>query len=115
VAGSAGAFVGAVTLVCVPLCGGQAGGVVPLARALSGVNVVAAQWPGHGRRLRETPLTSVADIVQGLAAAVVASVDAPCVLHGQHGWLVGVELVRALQEGERRAGGLHRLRVPGAL
>jgi surfactin synthase thioesterase subunit len=90
---------GTVTLVCLPYAGARPGVFVPLARALSGVNVVAAQLPGHGGRLRETPLTSVAEIVQGLAAAVGASVDGPYVVLGHSmGGLVGVELVRALQE-----------------
>ena len=75
---------------------------VPLARALTGVNVVAAQLPGHGRRLRETPLTSVTEIAEGLAGAVAASVRGPYVVLGHSmGGLVGVELVRALQDGPR--------------
>src|SRR4051794_37361021 len=90
---------GALTLVCVPYAGARPGGFVPLARELDGVDVVAAQLPGHGRRLRETPLTSIADIVQGLAAAVEKSIDGPYVVLGHSmGGLVGVELVRALQE-----------------
>jgi medium-chain acyl-[acyl-carrier-protein] hydrolase len=90
---------GAVTLVCVPYAGARPGVFVPLARALSGVSVVAAQLPGHGMRLREVPLTSVVEVARGLADAVKVSVKGPYVVLGHSmGGLVGIELVRALQD-----------------
>ncbi|MDN3354618.1 alpha/beta fold hydrolase [Actinomadura sp. DC4] len=90
---------GALTLVCVPYAGGRPGVFVPLARGLDGVDVLAVQLPGHGARLREKPLTSVAAIVPGLAAAVAEQVRGPYIVLGHSmGGLVGVELVRALQE-----------------
>ena len=82
-----------------PMRGARPGVFGPLARGLAGVDVLAVQLPGHGRRLREEPLTSVSDIVRGLAPAVAAAVDGPYVVIGHSmGGLVGVELVRALQD-----------------
>ena len=97
---AAGEFAGgAVTLVCVPYAGGRPGVFAPLARAFADVNVLAVQLPGHGQRIRERPLTSMADIVRGLAPAVTQAVQGKYVLFGHSmGALVGVELVRAMQE-----------------
>jgi surfactin synthase thioesterase subunit len=90
---------GAVTLVCVPYAGARPGVFTPLARALTDVNVLAVQLPGHGQRIRERPLTSMADIIRGLAPAVTRAVRGKFVLFGHSmGALVGLELARALQE-----------------
>jgi surfactin synthase thioesterase subunit len=90
---------GAVTLVCLPYAGARPGVFLPLSRALSDLNVVAAQLPGHGRRIREQPLTSMAEIVAGLAPVVSKAVQGKFVLLGHSmGALVGVELARALQD-----------------
>lgn len=94
-----GASDGAVTLVCLPYAGGRPGVFGPLARALDGVRVLGAQLPGHGTRLQEAPLASVPDIVDGLAKAVADAVRPPYVVMGHSmGGLVGVELIRALQD-----------------
>ncbi|MGH3380710.1 MAG: thioesterase II family protein [Actinoallomurus sp.] len=89
---------GAVTLVCLPYAGARPGVFLPLARAFSEVNVLAVQLPGHGRRIRERPLTSMVEIVEGLVPAVTRAVQGKFVLFGHSmGALVGVELARALQ------------------
>ena len=90
---------GAVTLVCLPYAGARPGVFLPLARAFSDLNVLAVQLPGHGRRIRERPLTSMAEIVAGLAPVVSRAVQGKFVLFGHSmGALVGVELARALQD-----------------
>jgi hypothetical protein len=61
---------GAVTLVCVPYAGARPEVFIPLARAFADLNVLAVQLPGHGQRMRERPLTSMAEIVEGLAPAL---------------------------------------------
>lgn len=90
---------GAVTLVCAPYAGARPGVFGPLAKAFGDVNVLAVQLPGHGRRMRERPLTRVADIIAGLAPAVARAVTGKFVLFGHSmGALVALELARALQE-----------------
>ncbi len=91
---------GAVALVCVPYAGGMPGVFAAMARGLPGVDVFVAQLPGHGRRIRERPLTSIEEIVEGLSASVARVVDGPCVVLGHSmGGLVGIELARALPRG----------------
>src|SRR4051812_6265830 len=67
----------AVTLVCVPGAGARPGVFSLLAKALDGVNVLAVQLPGHGRRIREQPLTSADDVIAGLAPAVAKAIAQP--------------------------------------
>jgi surfactin synthase thioesterase subunit len=90
---------GAVTVVCVPYAGGRSGVFAPLARALGDLNVLAVELPGHGQRVRERPLTSMADVVAGLAPAVSQGVSGKFVLLGASmGAVVALALAQALQE-----------------
>lgn len=90
---------GAVTLVCIPYAGARPGVFTPLARAFPDLNVLAVQLPGHGKRIRERPFTSMAEVVDGLAPAVSKAVDGKFVLLGHSmGALVGLALARALQD-----------------
>lgn len=89
----------AVTLVCVPYAGGRPGVFGALARGLSGVDVLAVQLPGHGQRMLEEPLSSVSEIVRGLAPAVSRAVSDGFVLLGHSmGALVALELARVLRD-----------------
>jgi surfactin synthase thioesterase subunit len=94
---------GGMTLVCVPGAGARPGVFGPLAKALDGINVFAGQLPGHGRRIREQPLTSAKEVIAGLAPAVARAVaragNGKLVVFGHSmGAVVALDLARALQE-----------------
>lgn len=94
---------GGMTLVCVPGAGARPGVFGSLAKALGGLNVFAVQLPGHGQRIREQPLTSVKEVIAGLAPVVAKAVskvgDEKLVVFGHSmGAVVALELARALQD-----------------
>jgi surfactin synthase thioesterase subunit len=89
----------ALKLVCLPYAGAPAaayrewGALVP-----EHVEVHAIQLPGRGWRMRETPLDSIKQMGEQVAAAVYA-LDGPLALfgHSMGSWL-GLEVARRLQE-----------------
>lgn len=62
---------GAPQLVCFPHAGGTASYFAPLSAALApSVQVLPLQYPGRHNRLRETPLTEMDALVDGISAAL---------------------------------------------
>ena len=92
-----------VRLVCIPHAGGGAVTFHPWARALRPhVEVFAAQLPGRESRLKETPLRTLGEIVEPLAAAVAAVADRPLVVFGHSlGAVLAFEIVQRLPRDAR--------------
>ncbi|MEU8547599.1 alpha/beta fold hydrolase [Streptomyces roseoverticillatus] len=80
-------------LVCLPYSGGRASVFKGLAAELSGdVEVCAVEFPGHGRRLAEAPMTSLGPLVGQLTDVIAEWVRPPFVLLGYSvGALIGFE------------------------
>jgi surfactin synthase thioesterase subunit len=92
----------AVRVLCLPPAGGGAHVYRRWPDRLPGhIGVVAVELPGHGSRLRETPLQSLPDLVgSGLRDEVTALLDRPLVIFGHSmGAVVGFELCRAIRRG----------------
>jgi medium-chain acyl-[acyl-carrier-protein] hydrolase len=89
-----------VTLLCVPHLAGNAAVFSGWgSRPLAGVAVVPAELPGRGRRVREAPLTSIAAIVDDLAARYSDVWTGAFALYGHSmGAIVSYELARLLCE-----------------
>lgn len=65
------------------------------------VEVLGVQPPGRGRRVRETPFTRIAPLVEDLRAAILPFLDLPCVFFGHSlGAWVAFELSRALRRNQ---------------
>jgi surfactin synthase thioesterase subunit len=90
----------AVRVLCLP----PAGGAAHLYRRWpdllpADMAVIAVELPGHGSRMRESPCTDMAGMVQGaLASEVAGLLDRPLVIFGHSmGAVVGFELCRVLR------------------
>jgi surfactin synthase thioesterase subunit len=85
-------------LVCLPYSGGRASVFNGLAAELpGGVELLAIELPGHGRRLREAPLTRLRPLVEQLTDILAERVRQPFVLLGYSvGALLGFEVTREL-------------------
>jgi medium-chain acyl-[acyl-carrier-protein] hydrolase len=93
-------FEGQARLVCIPHAGGGAVTFHPWAKSLRPhVEVYAAQLPGRENRLRETPLRTLAAVVEPLTAAISSLADRPLVVFGHSfGAVLAFEVVRRLCE-----------------
>jgi surfactin synthase thioesterase subunit len=92
----------AVRVLCLPPAGGGAHVYRRWPDRLPGhIGVVAVELPGHGSRLREAPLTSLPDLVNGgLQDEVTELLDRPLVVFGHSmGAVVGFELCRSIRRG----------------
>lgn len=114
---------------CIPFAGGSASVFRDWWRALPrGVEVIAVELPGRGRRLLESPFSRLEPLVEALHAALAPRLDRPFALFGHSlGALTAFELTRRLRRSgaalprrlfvsacvapDRRGpfGGLHRL------
>lgn len=85
-------------LVCLPYSGGRASVFKGLAAALpDDVELCAIELPGHGRRLREPPLTRMRPLVDQITDVLAEEVRGPYVLLGYSvGALIGFEVAREL-------------------
>jgi medium-chain acyl-[acyl-carrier-protein] hydrolase len=85
-------------LVCLPYSGGRAAAFAGLAAELPGdVELCAIELPGHGRRLRETPLTRLRPLVEQVTGVLADGVRQPFALLGYSmGALLGFEVTREL-------------------
>lgn len=83
-------------LVCLPYSGGRASVFTGLAARLAGdVEMCAVEFPGHGRRLGEPPMTRLRPLVEQLTDVVAERVRPPFVLLGYSvGALIGFETAR---------------------
>lgn len=83
-------------LVCLPYSGGRASVFKGLAADLPGdVELCAVEFPGHGRRLGEAPMTHLRPLVEQLTDVLAEQVRPPFVLLGYSvGALVGFETAR---------------------
>jgi surfactin synthase thioesterase subunit len=99
-------------LVCFPHAGGSASFYVPVAAALSpGVDVLAIQYPGRQDRRGEPGPSSVAELADGITAALAGWDDRPLTFFGHSmGALVAFETARRM---ERAGNGPVRLFASG--
>ncbi|MEV8379011.1 alpha/beta fold hydrolase [Kribbella sp. NPDC056861] len=88
-----------VRLVCLPHAGGAAEFFHGWTGLLApGIEVAAAQYPGHGDRRAEPCLEQLADLVTAIATAVRPLADRPIALFGHSlGALVAYEVARLLE------------------
>lgn len=88
-----------VRLMCLPYAGGSAAAFRGWERLLPpAVELFLVELPGRGMRIREEPLRAVDEIVEHLADAVGAELDAPFALFGHSmGALLAFELARSLR------------------
>jgi pyochelin biosynthetic protein PchC len=95
---------GAVRLLCFPHAGGSASFFFPLARQLSPhAETFAVQYPGRQDRRTERPAASIAELADGVVAALADQDDGragPLVLFGHSlGAVVAFEVARRLERG----------------
>jgi medium-chain acyl-[acyl-carrier-protein] hydrolase len=85
-------------LVCFPPAGGGAATYRPWAQRLPpAIELCAVEPPGRGTRLRETPLDTLAALVDGCLPAVAREVEPPFALFGHSmGALLAFEVARRL-------------------
>lgn len=90
----------ALRLFCFPYAGGSASLYHPWSKRLaSSVEVCAAQLPGRGKRLQETPFTSMSLLVENLAQAISPLLDKPFAFFGHSmGAIIAFELARYLRK-----------------
>ncbi|WP_322768337.1 thioesterase II family protein [Frankia sp. Cr1] len=83
-------------LVCLTYSGGRASVFKRLAADLPGdVELCAIEFPGHGRRIREAPMTRLEPLVEQLTDVIAEQVRWPFVLLGYSvGALIGFETAR---------------------
>jgi medium-chain acyl-[acyl-carrier-protein] hydrolase len=84
---------------CFPFAGGSATVYSEWSRMLPPyVKVVPIDYPGHGRRFGQTPLSAIDEIVRVLAREILADLDMAFALYGHSmGALVAFELARELR------------------
>lgn len=89
----------ALRLLCLPHAGGGPTAFFPwIARLQPEIECVSVQYPGRGQRFREEPLTSISDLVGGIAARIAEIADKPFALYGHSfGGLVAFELAKSLR------------------
>jgi medium-chain acyl-[acyl-carrier-protein] hydrolase len=89
----------ALRLFCFPYAGGSASLYHGWWQHLpANVEVCAAQLPGRGSRLRETPYTSLTLLVETLAQAIIPLLDKPFAFFGHSmGAMIAFELARTLR------------------
>ncbi|MEU5534183.1 alpha/beta fold hydrolase [Streptomyces sp. NPDC020362] len=95
---------GAARLLCFPHAGGAASFYLPLSQRLSpAVETLAVQYPGRQDRLAEPSARSIADLADGVAAALADREEdglGPLVLFGHSlGAVVAYEVARRLEPG----------------
>jgi surfactin synthase thioesterase subunit len=97
-----------ITVVCLPSAAGSAQLFRPWRSVLpEEVAIRPVELPGHGRRLVETPVSDVDEVVAGAVDAVLEEVPDPIVLFGHSfGALLAFELARALEARQRPVGRL---------
>lgn len=85
-------------LLCLPCAGGGASGFCEWSDLLPDVDVLAAQFPGRERRVREAPFRALPPLVEELRAALAALPPGPPLVVFGHslGALVGFQLARTL-------------------
>jgi surfactin synthase thioesterase subunit len=87
-------------VLCFPPAGAGPGWFRPLARALPATPVYGIELPGHGTRLREPLLTTMAELIEELAPLLDQLAGAPYTLYGHSmGGLVAFEAARRLAAG----------------
>jgi medium-chain acyl-[acyl-carrier-protein] hydrolase len=88
-------------VVCFPPAGAGSAWFRPLATALApDVAMYAVELPGHGRRLRETPLAAASAVLDEVATIIDSVTATPCVLFGHSmGGLLAYEVARAMCAG----------------
>ncbi|MEU8180226.1 alpha/beta fold hydrolase [Micromonospora sp. NPDC049047] len=89
-------------LICLPHAGGSASFYFPASEALSPtIEVLAVQYPGRQDRRFEPCLASIADLADGVFAALEPSLgEHPIAIFGHSmGAIVGYELARRLETG----------------
>lgn len=80
-------------LVVLPHAGGSAGFYQPLAEAMGGMEVIAAQYPGRQDRIRENQFPSIHRLADAILGALAALPLAPTILLGHSmGSLVAFEM-----------------------
>lgn len=85
-------------LFCFPYAGGGANIYREWTRSLDNVEIVAAQLPGRERRIMESPIDCLPDLVGNLVRAMESLLDKPFFLFGHSmGALIAYELARQLQ------------------
>jgi medium-chain acyl-[acyl-carrier-protein] hydrolase len=104
-------------LVCVPPAGGWYTTFEPWGAVLPPqVDLCAVTLPGHGIRLRETPLTDIRAMAEGIAGELAELPQHPYVVFGHSmGGLIAFETVRALRRRglpPPRALGVSGIRAP---
>lgn len=89
----------ALRLVCLPYAGGSAAVYRSWASALvPDLEVLSAQLPGRGWRLREPPLRDLPVLAEQLAEAIAEVADRPIAIFGHSmGSWIGLEVVRRLE------------------
>lgn len=96
---------GAVRLLCFPHAGGAASFYLPLSRRLSpDAETIAVQYPGRQDRRAEAPARSIAELADGVVAALAGRArdraEGPLVLFGHSmGAVVALEVARRLERG----------------
>jgi pyochelin biosynthetic protein PchC len=95
-------------LVCFPHAGGAATYFFPVAKGLApDVDVVGVQYPGRQDRHREPCLDTVADLADGVVAALRPLADRPLTLFGHSlGATVAFEVARRLEADQVELAGL---------
>ncbi len=90
----------ALRLVCFPHAGGGPSAFFSWPSRLGPeIECVFIQCPGRGQRLREQPLTMVADLVQAIAARLDVFCDKPFAFYGHSfGGLLAFEVARRLRQ-----------------
>ncbi len=89
----------AIRVFCLPSAGGSAAAYRGWAGAAPRLDVVAVELPGHGRRITEPPVATMAGLVRAVAHGIGPLLhDLPYVLFGHSmGGLVAFELARELR------------------
>lgn len=87
-------------LFCFSYAGGSAANYMPWhAQLAPDIEVCAVQLPGRGTRLAEPPMTSMAQVVEAIAQAVVTLSDLPFAFFGHSlGALLAFEVARYCQQ-----------------